>query len=492
MDIIKENESNSTKFLGHFEFLELLIKNKNSMSIEDYIDLISFFIITKSIDQTDNITRFGELIKSTSSIVNSNQNFLRPQDIVNKNSNELFNTLFDPEHFKDVFLHESFYKNDFVLLVLEKLGMISRTLSPDWVEKIAKSIKEIHLRDPVNAALVSSALFQYLSQYSHSDELLLKLSTIEWVICKQCPYNWPLEWAGKIEPGLCKPSNIYSDLHECLIGCLKSVLEKEKCQLLKIKQKPTTELIHDSIKQLCYLQNLILNENLLAQQHDKIQYFFIRFYTLLRDNFDPNILKNLPPGWIYCREKKAFLNNENLAMNVHNVNYPSMYELPHIYQDDPNNMAFLKQLCGVPEYFSLQSLKKKLCELKKKFGVSILDESATNLCLNIINEIIYLNENKLDNTFQLKDLKKSSEFYLLDNNGIMREAKFFYSEQTGLDSNLEFFLLHEKINPKSFGIEDSRKMISQSIGQPFGQKEKLSNRIKKILYGYSKETDIFK
>ena len=97
------------------------------------------------------------------------------------------------------------------------------------------------------------------------------------------------------------------------------------------------------------------------------------------------------------------------------------------------------------------------------------------------------------NKCQLKSLKKADDFHLPDTEFILRKAKLFCNEHTGKDADTEMYLLHESMIKVSqhFGIEDSRKMISQSIGEPFGQKEELSNRIRQILKGYDTKAHIF-
>ena len=94
---------------------------------------------------------------------------------------------------------------------------------------------------------------------------------------------------------------------------------------------------------------------------------------------------------------------------------------------------------------------------------------------------------------QLKSLKKEEDFYLPDTEFILRKAKQFCTKLTGQDESSEIYVLHDSLfdASKYFGIEDSRKMISQSIGEAFGQREELSNRIRQILKGYDTKAHIF-
>ena len=97
------------------------------------------------------------------------------------------------------------------------------------------------------------------------------------------------------------------------------------------------------------------------------------------------------------------------------------------------------------------------------------------------------------NNCRLKSLKKADDFHLPDTRFILRKAKHFCTKLTGKEAGTEMYLLHESMFKVShhFGIEDSRKMISQSIGEPFGQKEELSNRIRQILKGNDTKAHIF-
>ena len=86
----------------------------------------------------------------------------------------------------------------------------------------------------------------------------------------------------------------------------------------------------------------------------------------------------------------------------------------------------------------------------------------------------------------LRNLKKDEDFFMPDTDYVLRKASLVCTKLTGLDACTEMFVLHESLLHVSsqFGIEDSRKMISQAIGEPFGQREELSNRIRQILKGY--------
>lgn len=94
---------------------------------------------------------------------------------------------------------------------------------------------------------------------------------------------------------------------------------------------------------------------------------------------------------------------------------------------------------------------------------------------------------------QLRNLKKDEDFYMPDTEYVFRKARHFCTKLTGQDANTEMYVLHESILQISshFGIEDSRKMISQAIGEPFGQREELSNRIKQILKAYDTRSHVF-
>ena len=98
-----------------------------------------------------------------------------------------------------------------------------------------------------------------------------------------------------------------------------------------------------------------------------------------------------------------------------------------------------------------------------------------------------------DQVEELRNLKKEDDFYLPDTDFILRKGKLFCSKRTEFEADTVIYLLHESILPSSkcFGIEDSRKMICQSIGEPFGQREELDNRLRAILRSYDTKAHIF-
>lgn len=130
-----------------------------------------------------------------------------------------------------------------------------------------------------------------------------------------------------------------------------------------------------------------------------------------------------------------------------------------------------------------------MCRLKREHGVQPLTDAHTRkVCSSIFSEIIDVGDPEL-----LRNLKKDEDFFMPDTDYVLRKASLFCTKLTGLDACTEMFVLHESLLHVSsqFGIEDSRKMISQAIGEPFGQREELSNRIRQILKGYDTRAHVF-
>jgi hypothetical protein len=144
---------------------------------------------------------------------------------------------------------------------------------------------------------------------------------------------------------------------------------------------------------------------------------------------------------------------------------------------------------GIADSFSIDSLKAKLCQLQQLHGDRpIADDHSKRVCHNILSEMISVGKPEV-----LRSLKKDEDFYMPDTEYVLRKASRFCTRLTGRDASTEMHVLHESLLHMSsyFGIEDSRKMISQALGEPFGQKVELSNRIRQILKSYDTKAHVF-
>ena len=273
---------------------------------------------------------------------------------------------------------------------------------------------------------------------------------------------------------------------------------------LKLGSEPSNqELVIWSIQQLNIIANS-LHES--SKNVIQMEFFFHSFYALLVEytaNSGEAELKQkinhlkqiLPENWIYERESRQLFSSTNFAFDVKNQIAPEILRFSKAFLDSSPNLKKLLVKLGIEPFFSTGSLVSKLAGITKKFDTNPVDSKTIQICQNIALELIHVNQTGLDSSVSLEELRKApSGFYLPDNSGIMRNVKNICNGKLDrhFSSIKEIYSLHPSIyGAERFGIEDSKIVFSRLIGKPFGQKELLTNRIKKILHNYSNEICLF-
>jgi hypothetical protein len=250
------------------------------------------------------------------------------------------------------------------------------------------------------------------------------------------------------------------------------------------------------------------NSTLQSPQSSQIDEFYRQFYLLcqqfttedisIKDNEDEQLKRietiktKLPENFIYCPDnspKNRFLPLESLAFNVKYSCEPTLMKLPSVYVKDHRNRNFFEKL-GIKSEFSMPMLNQKLLDLKTFHAEKQLDPEAISLCLTIVKEMI--NQEKGED---LKPFVDSLEVcYLLDETNVLRDIKQLCSRSVG-DSTINLdglHFLHSEIPEAKFGIQNFKSKFFAKIGKPFGQREKLTDRIKDILERYSSQYCFFK
>lgn len=251
------------------------------------------------------------------------------------------------------------------------------------------------------------------------------------------------------------------------------------------------------------------NSKLQSKHIRQIDEFFVKVYLLFQKYTTENtsisnieqsdrikkLKNNLPTNLIYCTEnspKNRFLPLESFAFKVNYPYEPCLMKLPGVYVKDHRNKNFFEKI-GIKSEFTLPMLNQKLNDLKKVHKDNELDFEAVSMCLKIIEEM-----SKLENETSLKPfVEKLDQFYLLDDTNVIRDIKQLCSrsEDSTLDLDLNelgLHFLHSSISVRKFGVKDFKSRYFAKIGEPFGQKEKLTERINDILKRYSSQFCIFK
>lgn len=180
-----------TRNVNKLDLLELLLKHKNLLELHDYEQLLCEYLIRDD-DECNRLLQDRE----NSSIPTCGGNFKSPSELLNPKSNRYFGEIFEKSD--QMFPCDFLCSQTACMVVLEeKLGMISRVLSDQLVINRAIKVKELFDENRIEAAKdLSRNLLAYLREaYKDIPEQLKNdLSDLSWLFAKQKPDYWCLPW----------------------------------------------------------------------------------------------------------------------------------------------------------------------------------------------------------------------------------------------------------------------------------------------------------
>ena len=508
LKVIKIKANDISKFVDDLSLLKTLVLLINLLPLNknDYIQLLKFYLQEKCFKQGD-LTEFANIIKSEKCIPTCNNNFKHLKDLVDPNSNLHFKYLFSKED--DMFPCEELSQNEQISNIMAFLGMRKKFLDNQTVINLA--IKIQHLNDIPKAKILSDNLSKYLLAYYNEnpkkiDELIDNLDSVKWMFPLSKSEKWNFPWFESVNTKY-KPSELYNSKYQKLLCLVVPLFDKQySCFIKKFENDNLLVLVIEQFKLLKKYMESNVTENL------DFSKYFNEFCKYLNNSIEKKkkneqiedqlkILKeSLPKMWIFCENNSVenkFQSIKSFAIKVENQAEPDLLPFPKNLIDKTEKLQFFKRM-GLIDNFTLESLRLKLVKLKNEFADVPLDDSKLDYCFKIVNEILYVDRYKKDSE-SLNAMINSKDFYLPDENGVLRSIKkMCYERSLGtLLAEHQIYPVHEKIAFKNFGISSSKKKVLSLIGdtldfEQFGQKESLIDRIKDILARYSTESSIFK
>ena len=507
---LKSKLPNKNCLIDEYIFLKILIKNKYSIDFNEYEKLIIYFLKESKITGDSDI---NILMKSTECIPTVMKSFKSVRSLINPKASQYYLNLF--EKTCDLFPSENICNDQRVMDSLVRFGMINKILPLDTIIEIAMRVKYfLDMESLIESRELSKNLISYLSTLEISSEGLKnitnQLKAIKWIFAKHKPLKWQLPWCSQ-DNMLYKPDELFDEHYEKLVGCVRPISESsyEFKKLFSLITSSPESIIEDCFEQLNLLitnnAKFKLSEQIIQTEESMIEfYLFLQSYTtenptISKEEKEKRIMSiksKLPAKWIYVRENKYenFMSIDSIAFKVYNTFEPELVKIPSIYTMNHHFAHFFK-CCGVPDNFTLESLKLKLKNIKDLSNQQPLDEFQLELCQKITDEMTKISLfNPLK--FNLGQLKNDPSFYLPDIDRIRRETSrmclnFNNASLEFIKAN-DFFVLHPMIRHSYFEIENLEKKLLSKYGIPFGQKENLVKRINDILRRYESKTCIFK
>ena len=417
-----------------------------------------------------------------------------------------FAALFNPE--EERFPLPVFCTNDIINCALKELGMVSHHLPWSMLEERAMQIPVLYKKEKHEAVkrveIIVQSAYNNIKDGVKLDAVIgRKLSSIAIFPTMQRPAEFPLQWYGTDElwcgSKLVIPADKSSINFSLVAGSqvriissdvLHSIghgnLENKLCEIFGIRIKPSTLEV---LNQLKLLINLFLPQSLTVTKRSVKNETISRICFETYKFFEQNVsncemmqeLQRLPCIW----SGASFVHPMCIA-DQWSLDGPYLYRVPESLRAAPK----LKMLLHIKEQFSTQDIIEVLQKVSHSYEMVPVDRTCHEFLRLAISELI-----KAETLPEVDVMMPSDNF-------IMHKAKeLYYLDDECWPIDESCLMINRKLVPnelaRRLGVKPVRnrklEMNSSKFGaSPFGQKEKLTQRIKNILREYPFDITILK
>ena len=427
------------------------------------------------------------------------ENLKLPSQLVHPNKEAA--SLFNPEDGRFPFGNEESYLNGQRLASLEQLGMISNDLSWFEVAERAESVHILNAFDSSAALRRVQALLGFMEKKTKAEpspganfcERILKADFIP--VLKKPP-NFPLPWKGDEfeDNSLITPEEAYPTEIKYLVCCTEPLtgifISKPLRRLLHLETKTVT--LEHVMQQLVNAFSVRV-DCLTSSQYKELDQVCTEAYASLQRCLHCHGSSILEPlrGKSFILVGRRFLPAQQVALTLTADCSPYLLKLP---QRLTEAFSPLMRAAGVKEAFVVQDFISSLNEVKKTFGEHALDEKTLKVATNLtrlLGEAV-----KSHDPSQAE--RKWGTVHLPDSKGVMRPvSELCIRNCSWLPDEEGIHYVNDGIPwPTSIqlGVKTRREeaLRRHVVGIAFGQREKLTNRLKRILTGYPCEKEILK
>ena len=479
-------------------FTELFFPNILSVPTKIRDELILFAL-------DDSKGELDESIKAYACIPVSptGKNLKRPTELVNPNKAAASLFLEKDERFPSgttkTFL-------DFVRLAkLEQLGMVGDDLPWVLFEERANSVSVLNEESSKEALERAQALTNLLERKLYlggkeefPEEIRKNLLQTKFLPVATKPEGFPLFWKG---------GNLRPEKGAQLVSATEGYLQS--MSYLVCCSEPLVDLcVPSHVKTFLELEKLVNLRHIVTQldvasrtdvslnlvQFEIVKTVCLEAYRNLQAALNNNQIDEYQVKSIFQDEKfilagREFVDTKHVAFELPVDCSPYLYKL----RDDlAKPFGTLMKSAGVKEFYESSDFVTSLEEMKKTFDGTALDKKNLQVAVHLA---CLLGE-------CLKDCdaadEKQQPIYIPDSQGIMQPArKLCIQDCLWISDENDVYYANSMIpHPicRTLGVKTRRaEALSRfAFGIPFGQKEKLTNRLQRLLQAYPCEKEILK
>ena len=381
------------------------------------------------------------------------------------------------------------------LAKLEQLGMVSDCLSWEEIVERAESIGRLNVIDRNAAVTRVEALLPFIEATlkskgkSPSNSICACFREAKFLPVLWKPKGFPLTWRGDEFQNrgkfLVSPKDVFLKEKKYVVCCTEPLvgldMSEEVKELFKLADKDAT--VRHVMNQLEEAMSTSI-DSLSCTDFDEVKQICTQAYSFLQHAMTtcgPHV-KDVLHGRRFILIGRKFLSADHVALEMKTDCSPYLYKLPDHLAD-----AYWKlmNLAGVREEFEEKDYILSLQQVKIRFQETPLDQSSLEVSVNL--------------AFQLGETLRQSmgglsshqgTVFLPDSRGIMRPlTELCVKDCPWMPDVSGVHFVNERISWSTcyqLGVKTRRQeaLHRHGVGIPFGQREKLTNRLKRILTGY--------
>ncbi len=452
------------------------------------------------------------------------KNVVKPAELINPSGAAA--ELFSPKDNRFP-VGEEFLTTDRVF-VLEKLGMKRDILSWEEIYERARSVETLAENYYDKALLRSRKLIEYLNKFIKKLPILEKderiIQTIRFLPFIKVPppdYKNGLPWKGqeRKKEEFCSPEELFVPHYMDLVGSCWLILSTHdklgcgkpdrnvKDVLGMLHQHPSHQQVLEQLDNIIQAWSTFKKED--REKHRakvlKIcqcvyEYFEKYFANVAKtkdketndgeeaNDGDEELLNELAKRkWLFIND--TFVSGDKVARCWYKNGAPYLYGVPAEYNA---NYDTLLQMTHVKVMFDTNDFFNAINSLKKSKGGTPLTDREVEVAVTFLNEFKDANEEFCKENFD--------RFYLPDKSNVLAKADELTINSTPwLPDRGDSRNVHKHITPDLAFKLGAKSLLdkrlgkySKTLGTPFGQHEKLTDRLKNILKSYPCDSGILK
>ncbi|KAK7488212.1 hypothetical protein BaRGS_00020519, partial [Batillaria attramentaria] len=400
-----------------------------------------------------------------------------------------------------------------VLTRLVNMGMVEDKLPNKEVMERAQSVEKIANTDMSTAVQRAVALVRYLSPDNLGQDLqsvTLTLSEVKFLPVLPKPTNWPFPWHGDGEKFVA-PCEAFGSSLKDLVACQAYILDDVSKATLGLQQHESTlqslgvtvykarggtKLVQTVMAQLITISRSVTE--LTKQPTRLVGTVTTEIYKFLNrsceDSKGVGSSSLLQPGTFELLKDEAVVWTKFGFQEAHRVAFSCTPDCsPYLIALDShtaqNGRRFFGQL-GVKERFDTEDALGALERIRIDKGSSALSTEDVT-CVTYVAALLssVLGKEKLDET-------RAQRVHLPDRHGWLRPvSELCLDDCDWVTESASMKFLHPKVSPflaSVFGVRTKREHDEDDFTESFGQQEQLTNRINRLLDGYTRDEAIFK